>query len=106
MSDVKISVLGAALVAVLSGCASGTSRPAAIESRTAARAEPQVSAPVHVAPPKEAPANEPLVQALPDNQSPASMAVALPTPPVAGSKLDAPPVGEGKQPTAAVPPAK
>lgn len=106
MSDVKISILGAALVAALSGCASGTSHPAAIESRTAARAELQASAPVHVAPPKDAPANEPLVQALPDNQSPASMAVALPTPPVAGNKLDAPPAAGGKQPTAGVLPSK
>ena len=102
----KISVLVVALVVALGGCASGTSHPAAIESRTAARPEPKVSAPVHVAPPAEAPANEPLVQALPDNQSPASMAVALPTPPVAGSNLDAPPAGSGKHPTAAVQPAK
>ena len=107
MSDVKISLLGAALIAALSGCASGTSHPAAIESRTAARAEPQASAPVRVVPPADAPAdapaNEPRVQALPDNQSPASMAVALPTPPVAGNQLDAPPAGgEGKPPTAGV----
>lgn len=95
MSDVKISLLGAALIAALSGCASGTSRPAAIESRTAARAEPQASAPVRVVPPADAPANEPRVQALPDNQSPASMAVALPTPPVAGNQFDAPPAGGG-----------
>ena len=107
MSDVKISLLGAALIAALSGCASGTSHPAAIESRTAARAEPQASAPVRVVPPVDAPANEPRVQALPDNQSPASTAVALPTPPVAGNQLDAPPAGgEGKPPTAGVRAAK
>ncbi len=107
MSDVKISLLGAALIAALSGCASGTSHPATIESRTAARAEPQASAPVHVVPPADAPANEPRVQALPDNQSPASMAVALPTPPVAGNQLDAPPAGgEGKPSTAGVRAAK
>jgi len=104
--DRKISVLVAALVGALGGCASGSSHPAAIESRTAAGAEPKISAPVQVAPPEDAPANEPLVQALPDNQSPASMAVALPTPPVAGSHLDAPPAGSEKHPTAAVQPAK
>jgi hypothetical protein len=104
--DRKISVLVAALVGALGGCASGTSHPAAIESRTAARVEPKVSPPVQVAPPADAPANEPRVQALPDNQSPASMAVALPTPPVAGSNLDASPAGSEKHSTAGVQPAK
>lgn len=106
MSQFRRGIFGALLLAGLAGCAMGVAQPARIETRVAAGSDSPP--PVALAPalPQAGAVRStaPQVNALPDIQSPASMAIALPTPLSGASATPPPAPPDGGQSAVVAPP--